>query len=147
MKKYIPTLIIAVVVGAIAFYGGMQYAGSNREAARQQRGGGTGNFGGVRNDQGGVSGEILSADNQSITVKMRDGGSKIVLFSGSTGIMKSIDGTAADLAIGKNVLIMGSANADGSVTAESIQIRPPMPQGSQQVSGSTQTQSTQAITK
>ncbi|OIO07392.1 hypothetical protein CO115_00755 [Candidatus Falkowbacteria bacterium CG_4_9_14_3_um_filter_36_9] len=58
---------------------------------------------------------------------MRDGGSKIVFLSDSTSIGKTTDGTVADLEAGKQVTINGKDNSDGSVTAQSIQIRPNLP--------------------
>lgn len=48
--------------------------------------------------------------------------------------MKSASGSAADVAVGSSIVVTGSKNSDGSVTAQSIQIRPdmPAPAGSQQ---------------
>ena len=38
--------------------------------------------------------------------------------------MKSTSGSLSDLSKGENVVIIGQTNSDGSVSAESVQIRP-----------------------
>ena len=78
-----------------------------------------------------VTGEIISQDDKSITVKLRDGGSKIIFFSDTTSISKMADGVKTDLAVGKEITATGSANSDGSITAQSIQIRPALPPSGQ----------------
>ena len=140
MKKYLPIVIVVVVVGAAAFYGGMQYGQGTANAALQQLrmqafGGanGAGRRGG-QNGAGFTGGQIVSVDAQSITVGTQNNGSRIVFFASSTQIMKSAPGTPADLKAGQNVVVSGTANSDGSITAQSIQIRPQgqgpmMPQG------------------
>ena len=55
---------------------------------------------------------------------MQDGSTKIVLVGSSIEITKSAAGSVEDLATGINVTVVGTANSDGSVTAESVQIRP-----------------------
>ena len=133
-NKIIAVFIAALVlVGAGAFYGGMVY-GKNQP--KQSMRNGTqiqaGQLGGQFNRAGRaganfISGEIIAKDDKSITVKLPDGGSKIVFLSDSVQVMKSVSGALADLAVGENVTISGSANADGSLTAQTVQLRPVPP--------------------
>jgi hypothetical protein len=132
-KMLVGGVVALLVVGGGSFYAGMQYSqrasqGSSsspqdRAARFQQFGGGAGRGG--RNGGGGfTAGEIIAKDDKSITIKMTDGSSKIVFYTSQTPTMKSVSGAVSDLSIGEQVTITGSANQDGSVTAQSIQIRP-----------------------
>lgn len=130
MNKTILTIITAALLaGAGAFYGGMKYAEN-----KSPRGLARGDFQNLRDrtsGQGFVSGEILSKDDKSVTVKLQDarlpdgqGGSKIIFLSDSTKITKSTEGALSDLEVGKNISVNGAANSDGSITAQMIQLRP-----------------------
>ncbi|MDP2708714.1 MAG: hypothetical protein Q8O93_01505 [bacterium] len=139
MQKTIIGFIIALlVVGAGSFYGGMLYGkgkgGAQNSAFGQRQSFGANGTGGalrIRNGSGGnlaagggfVNGDIIAKDDKSITVKLPDGGSKIVFLSDSVQVMKSVSGALADLAVGENVTVSGGANADGSITAQTIQLR------------------------
>jgi hypothetical protein len=122
-KLLLSVIITAVVVGGGAFYGGIKYQTSKTPQKPQMLGANIGNF---RNRAGAnfVNGEIITKDDKSITVKLQDGGSKIIFYSGTTEIGKSVNGTSADIEIGKTVSINGKANSDGSITAQSIQVKP-----------------------
>ncbi len=136
MKAKIILIIIgiAIVAGGGAFYGGMKYAQSKTQGKfqnfsnlspeeRQQMGAaGIGLRGGNSGGSGFASGEIINKDEKSITVKLRDGGSKIIFYSDTTEIDKFATGTPSDLKIGKTVTINGKTNQDGSITAQSIQL-------------------------
>lgn len=129
MKKLTLSLaIVAIVVGGGAFFGGMKYAQSKATLRFQQFGtagmGARGARSGNRAGAGGASGEIISKDDKNITVKLRDGGSKIIFYSDTTEISKFVSGTMSDVLIGKTVTITGQTNSDGSLTSQSIQIRP-----------------------
>lgn len=131
MKKNIIIVVGVLLLVGGAFYGGMQYASRMRQANFQGRGnffGQAGQVGGgsrmARNGGGFVAGEILSRDDKSITMKLPDGGSRIVFLSNTTQVMKSTTGSASDLATGEQITVMGTQNSDGSMSAASIQIRP-----------------------
>ncbi|HRY63143.1 MAG TPA: DUF5666 domain-containing protein [Patescibacteria group bacterium] len=130
MKKNLPIVIaIVALVAAGSFYGGMKYQASKTPSRGQFTGGPEGMFGpGGANRAGNssmsfINGEIISKDDQSVTVKLNNGGSKTVYYSASTTIGKMATGTPEDLSVGAPVMITGKSNTDGNVTAESIQIR------------------------
>jgi hypothetical protein len=143
MKKFLPLILIVIIgVGAGGFYAGMKYqankapaglTGTNfqnlqnlspeeRQARLQQFGAGMNGARGTRTNGGFVSGEIISKDDKSITVKLQNGGSKIIFLSDSTDITKSAAGALSDLEVGKNIIVNGTANSDGSITAQAIQL-------------------------
>lgn len=139
MNNKITLAAVAIAIAGSAFYGGMKYdqSANTSSFATRRTGGGAGLFSGARTRNGAqsggfTSGQIIGLDSQSATVKIADGSSKIIFFSASTKIMKSVDGTSADLANGKDVSVTGTANPDGSITAQSIQLRTAMPQTAQQ---------------
>lgn len=133
-NNYLPMIIIAVLVAAGAFFAGMKYQESKRsnlssqfgEFQRNRTGGIAGMSGanGNRMDVRPVNGDIISSDDKSITVKMTDGSSKIILVSDKTQINKAEKATLADLKTGEKVAVFGSKNSDGSVTAQNIQLNP-----------------------
>lgn len=129
-------IIAIIIIGGGSFYGGMHYQkskvssfGSNRTGMMQGLGAyAGGNAGGGRTgrmmNSGFASGEVLAKDDKSITLKLKSGGSEIILLSDKTQVVKSDQGALTDLVIGQSLTINGTANQDGSLTAESIQIRP-----------------------
>jgi len=130
MNKTLLALIAGIIViGGGAFYIGMTYAQPQTPARGQfstnQLPGGIAGGGARTGMNGGITfGEIISKDETSITIKMQDGSTKIVLVSSSAQVMKSTTGSINDLAVGTQVTVTGPANSDGSVTAQSVQIRP-----------------------
>ena len=146
-KVLVPILIVLIiVVGAGAFYGGMVYGKGQTKSSGQQRfaqmggnfagGAGATRRGGAGTQGGGfVNGQILSNDGKTMTVKINTGGSKIIFLSDTSEVSKMASGTPSDLTVGQNIMVTGKTNTDGSVTASTIQIRPAMPVGANGVGG------------
>jgi hypothetical protein len=140
--------IVIMVLIAIIFAGGGFFAGTkyqqkqlvgqrnqimgqfgNRDGNASNNGLGRGDvagraMGGFRGGQ--IMGDIISVDDKSVTVKLADGSSKIILFSSATSINRAAEATTADLKVGDKVAAFGTANTDGSVTAQNIQLNPIM---------------------
>lgn len=129
-QQIVITLVVAIVVGAAGFFGGMQYQKSKATVAnvqsglnRQGRAGGKGRFGG-QNGGNAVRGQVISTSDNGITVKLADGSSKIVLISGSAQVGKEATAAKSDIQNGDQVVVFGMANSDGSINAQSVLINP-----------------------
>jgi len=127
MNKNIFVGIIIFLVGGASFYAGTRYSESKRVGAREGRNmlgqiNAVGQRGGVVRGGNGNAGEVILKDDKSMTLKLRDGGSRIIFFSKNTEVIKNTDAVLNDVGVGTQVLVTGSANQDGSVNAQSIQI-------------------------
>lgn len=131
-------MIVVIIVAGASFYGGMEFQKSqiknfkvgagDRMQQFQQGGPNASGMGAGKNNGGGfIMGDIISKDDKSITLKDRNGGSKIIFFSETTEISKFAQGSAGDLVVGQSVTVVGKTNSDGSVIAQTIQQRPNMP--------------------
>jgi hypothetical protein len=130
-KTTIITIVLIILVGGGGFFAGMQYQKSKTPqfaagGANGRRGGQAfGNRAGASaNGARPVAGQIVSEDSTSITVKSADGSTKIVILSTSTGVTESTTSTKQALTNGQQVLVIGTPNSDGSITAQNIQINP-----------------------
>jgi flagellar basal body-associated protein FliL len=133
MKNTNLIIIIAVILVIVAagggFFGGMMY---QKNQAPVLGAAGRGNFA-ARFGQGGqnaaafrpVRGQVLSMSDTTLTVKMSDGSTKIVVLSSSTAFMQSTKAALTNVKTGDTVNVVGTANSDGSVTAQDVQINPP----------------------
>jgi hypothetical protein len=141
MNKKITGLIVGfVILAVISFYAGDMYASAKSKTVKIGNGfpmqNGNGAQRGMRTGGGNVFGQIISKDANSITIQLNAPGgpntngattatgSKIVLYTGTTAVLKTTAGTINDLAVGTNVSVQGTANPDGSISAQTIQIRP-----------------------
>ena len=126
-KQWLLVLVGVLVIGGGSFYGGMQYG--QRHFATNR----LGRLGGINGNRSGLAagssfananGEVIAQDDKSVTIKLAAGGSQIIFLSDSTQITKSANGVIGDLTAGTQVSASGSKNADGSLSATSVQIRP-----------------------
>src|SRR4030042_6243247 len=122
-------IIIAIISLALGFGGG--YLFKNYQVGKMRP-----NFGGQLGDRqrngqvptagfGGMTlGEVISLDEKSMTVKMQDGGTKMIILGDSTIYTKTQNIERSELSIGNQVRVSGNANSDGSITAHNVQINP-----------------------
>ena len=134
MNKNLLTIVaVAIIACGAGFFGGVQYQKSiksntrNFQAMGQQNGNqqnstGKNNINKNRGMNGPVSGEITNVDGTSITIKTKDGSSKIVMYSSSTTVNKTSQGSSSDLKTGEQVMVIGNTATDGTVTAQTISV-------------------------
>lgn len=138
MKKPHLFIIVSAVLIAIAFYGGMRFAKASGADSRSAAFAGMeGRFPGGRTRTGGdtdvpmmprggenmTRGEIISVDENSVTIKTEVNGSKIVMLSDETQISETVNVPKENLAAGKTVMVTGSADNTGIISADTILIR------------------------
>lgn len=70
-----------------------------------------------------VSGELLKKDSVSLSLKTRDGSSRLVLITSSTRATKMVEGSINDLKVGEEIMVNGTPNSDNSITAQMVQVR------------------------
>jgi hypothetical protein len=126
-------VIVAVVIGFLGFYGGVLFQkskqGINPQGVNQgfpngtQQQGGAGKQGNSTGSQP-VSGEITKLDSSTntITIKTQNGGNKLVIYSSSTKINTTSEGSVSDLKVGGQITAVGPTGSDGLVTAQSISL-------------------------
>ncbi len=133
-------VVLIVIAAAGGFFGGMLYQKGNSASNLTQTGNGTFRQRLETMGQNGqnfrpVRGQVLSIESNSLTVKLSDGSTKIVVLSGSTAFLKSAKVSQNDLKTGDTVSVIGTQNSDGSVTAQDVQINPLINQGIMQNQG------------
>ncbi len=69
------------------------------------------------------AGQVSAIDGSSITLQLPSGNSEVVLYASSTPVTEPTNVSIAKVVAGTNIMVMGTQNSDGSVTAQSIEIR------------------------
>ena len=124
IKISISVLIVIIIFFIGFFVGKITYSHSLTSNTKGFSQSGRGNTQYNRSGGGFVSGKIESKDNQSITLQLPNGNSEVVFFSSSTSVIKPSAASLNDISVGSQVMIGGTQNSDGSLTAQSIQIVP-----------------------
>jgi len=128
IKKYISQIIlIAVLTAGVSFFAGMKYQQSQGIRAFNRIPGRDNNSASFRQGFQPVNGEVVSLKDNLLTVKSQDGSSKIIVLSDSTKINLATTGSQTDLKGGVEVMITGTTNSDGSVTAQIVSVGSSLP--------------------
>lgn len=135
MKKnnLLPIIIVALLTTVGGFFAGVKYQQSKQPSRANFRMMGEAGENLPRNNLGSdnqmIRGEIINQDSESVTVKLTDDSSKIILISDETKINKASEGSTDDLKTGEQIMIFGKQNSDGSVSADQIQLNPEFGRG------------------
>jgi hypothetical protein len=62
-------------------------------------------------------------DSSSITLQLANGNSQVVFYSSSTPVSEPTTVSVSTLKTGTNIMVGGTTNSDGSLTAQTIQVR------------------------
>ncbi len=138
----VASIILSLGVG---YFAGTKYKSNNKqEFVNQFNQRNRDQFGGSRQSTGAmgqksagmpggfrpVIGEIIASDGKTVTVKLNDGSTKLVLIGSSTTISTAQVTDISSLKTGEKVSVFGTQNPDGSTTAQNIQLNPLMPNAS-----------------
>jgi hypothetical protein len=132
-------VVLVLVIAAGSFYGGMLFGKSQAAGATAQRAafaagslppgaqaiGGEGQAGARSNRAGNmVMGTIKEIGDGSLILTDANGKDTPVKVTDTTLIEKNASVKLADLAPGETLMVSGSAAADGTITARSLQVAP-----------------------
>ena len=140
-KIVIACVITAVIAGGVGYVGGVKISSLKRASMfgnrsgqamtmrngngdNTQKGKTIGNTPNMMGRGGATTGEVTAKDDKSMTVKMSDGSSKIIILSEKTVYRISEESSVSNVSEGTKVAVFGEIGNDGSVTATTIEINP-----------------------
>lgn len=129
-KQWLVVIIISLVIAG-AFTGIGYKIGSKKSGLNPMNGqfqgrtmmGGPGRSMGMRGN-GNVAGTVLNQDATSFTLSLPQGGSRTVLITPTTTVLKTAPGAMTDIQKDSFLMVSGTSNADGSISASTLSIRP-----------------------
>ncbi|HPT66071.1 MAG TPA: hypothetical protein PK257_02050 [Candidatus Woesebacteria bacterium] len=101
---------------------GQQFQTGTRQLGDRTNGTNLGFQKGGPSGQNNASGEVIKIDDSSITIKTQNGGSKLIMISGSTIYKQLMDTDKSKLQVGSQIIVDGEAGTDGSITGKTISI-------------------------
>lgn len=137
MKKY-KVHIIWAIVAVVALIGGVFWGksmaasstsgfagrtGSGRFAFSSSTTGGFAGRGGAGAAGGFTVGQVTGFGSDSFTLQLANGNSENVFYSSSTQVIVPQAASISSVASGSMVMVIGTQNSDGSMTATTIQVR------------------------
>lgn len=127
MKKHLlSSVIVAVIFGGAGFAGGWLLKTHNTSQAANGYSTGTSYYYKRHNNINAKSHlvvAVLSVTPSSLTVKLPNGNTEVVYVSGSTKYTLQTPATSSNVSQGQSIIVSGSNNSDGSVTANNITIK------------------------
>ncbi len=121
-------IVLIVLAGVGGFVGGIQYQKTNAGAGNQGANGTFRQRFGMMGQNGQnfrpERGQVISFSNGTMTLKLSDGSTKLIVLPSSTNYLKTDTASQSDIKTGDTVTVLGTQNSDGSVTAQDVQLNP-----------------------
>ncbi|KKU82256.1 MAG: hypothetical protein UY10_C0039G0006 [Microgenomates group bacterium GW2011_GWA2_47_8] len=127
--------VTAVVAGGLGYTFGSRMARVGRFADFGERNGARvmtnrdqnkQGSGGMMGRGGALTGEVTAKDDKTLTIKLSDGSSKIVILADTTTYRTSTETGLDKVEVGTKVAAYGTTSTDGTTVATSIEINPQM---------------------
>lgn len=127
--------ITAVIAGGVGFVAHAKLQSKNQFANWGERGEsfrmmegkegkGRGMGQGMMGRGGAQSGEVTAKDGKTLTLKMSDGSTKLVILSDTTTYRAAVESSLDKVEVGTKIAAFGTQSTDGSTVATSIEINP-----------------------
>lgn len=130
-NKYILPMILLIVGISVGFASGYFFKSykQTQQFSNFRNSGQRGSVGSLSGQKpmgsfGSTEGEVISMDDKSVTVKLPDGSTKIILYSSGTLYSNFLEAKKEDIKQGIKISVFGKSNSDGSLTADRIQLNP-----------------------
>lgn len=117
-------VVLILIAGVGGFYGGTMYGKKENNQPSQKiiRPMDPSKDQPTRENGGVFNAEVVSVDNDVLTVKLQDGTSKIVLIPETTPIRTSKQLSFKDIKVGEMLIVTGYVNDESTIRARSIQV-------------------------
>ena len=119
-------IVLIVLAGVGGFVGGIQYQKTNAGAGSQGTNGTFRQRFGMMGQNGQnfrpERGQVISFSNGTMTLKLSDGSTKLIVLPSNTNYLKTDTASQSDIKTGDTVTVLGTQNSDGSVTAQDVQV-------------------------
>jgi len=115
-------VIIAIIVALGVGFGGGILVGSHNKGVHSSKNGHKGHHALARKGSA-ISGKVLSESGSTITIQLSSGSTETIYTGSNTIYTQLTPITSSNISTGSTIMVIGSKNSNGSITADKIQLK------------------------